>query len=91
MSGFIGIVNPLGAPTDPSLLLAMAKSLRFRGPDGFDGAVGHLCAVWFVLGDDGLQSLLGERECVLRGSDPAAAVGDDGLVGHRRIRGSSRA
>jgi asparagine synthase (glutamine-hydrolysing) len=34
MSGFIGIVSAAGPPVDPALLIALSKSLVFRGPDG---------------------------------------------------------
>ena len=44
MSGFIGIVSALGPPVDPALLMALSKTLVFRGPDGLatqsDGIVG---------------------------------------------------
>src|SRR4051812_418442 len=36
MSGFVGIVNALGHPVDPTSLMALTKALVFRGPDGVD-------------------------------------------------------
>jgi asparagine synthase (glutamine-hydrolysing) len=56
MSGIAGVANADGRPADRELLLRMARSLSFRGPDAqqiwTDGAIGLAHAAHWIGGDN---------------------------------------